>query len=462
MARNDLSRLGTAPLGKLLREFGAPAVVSLVVNSVYNIVDQIFIGWGVGYLGNAATNVSFPLVAITMALALLLGNGSCSNFSLSLGRRQPEEAAFFVGNSLAVESVLGSVLAVFSWAFLTPMLKLFGATPTVLPYAQSYGAICLIGTPFVMVTLGLVNLIRADGSPRWAMWSSLTGALLNVALDPIFIFDWGLGMGVAGAAAATVISQMVSFFMTVAYAFRFNSITLQRHHFRIQRQVMSRILSLGASSLLNNVTFIIVQICMNNALVSWGTQSPYGSDIPLSVMGIVMKVNQILIAVLIGISIGAQPILGFNYGAGNMGRVRRTYGLSVWTATVVCVLGWSVFQLWPDQVMELFGRGSDLYFQFARRCFRVYLFTMPIVGYQIVSGLYFQATGRPGRSIVLTLVQRILFMVPAILLLPLAWGFDGLLYTMPVADLAATAATTLMIVPELRRLRQLENSRPSE
>ncbi len=449
-------QLSEAPLGRLLLKFSLPTVVSLLVTALYNIVDQIYIGWGVGYLGNAATNVTFPLVSITMALSLLIGNGCAANFSLSLGQGDKDRAAQYVGNALILQSCVGVVLAALAMVFLTPLLRLFGTTDRVMPYALSYGRIILLGTPLVMVTMGLSNIIRADSSPRYAMWSAMLGAVLNIVLDPIFIFSWGLNMGVAGAAWATVISQVASFGATTAYIKRFKCIALLRSHLRLQWPVVRRIVTLGASSLLNHTTLTVIQIVLNNSLAYYGALSPYGAEIPLSAAGIVMKVNQILMSLLVGIAIGGQPITGYNYGAGNLGRVRRVYFASTAMATACAVSGFLVFQFAPDLIIGAFGHENELYNDFARLFFRVFLCMVPLMGFQTVTAIYFQATGRPGKAIVLTLIQRLGFMVPACLILPLFLGLRGLLFSAPLADSLSALVTIGYILPELKRLRAQE------
>lgn len=456
------NELGTAPLGRLMLKFSLPAVVSLLVNSLYNIVDQIFIGHGVGYLGNAVTNVSFPFVSMTLALSLLLGNGCAANFSLSLGRKERDKAARYVGNALALQFGVGTLLALTGIVFLEPLLRIFGATETIMAPTMEYAGTILMGTPLVLVSVGLANVVRADGSPRYAMWSAMIGAVLNTILDPLFIFPQWLGMGVKGAAVATVISQFVSFVVTLAYVRRFQYIELCRHHFKLHWQTLCSIVTLGVSSLLNQVTLTIVQIVMNNSLTYYGALSVYGAEIPLSALGIVMKVNQILMSVLIGIGIGGQPLLGYNYGAGDYGRVRRVYLMTLIATTLCGLLGLLVFQFFPDSIIALFGSENELYNNFARQCFRIFLMTVPFLGLHTSASIFFQATGRPARSIVLTLVQRLLFMVPAVLVLPLFGGLEGLLYTAPLADCLATVTTASFMVPELMRLRRCELGGPCE
>lgn len=441
-----------APVGSLVMKFAVPAVISLLVNSLYNIVDQVYIGQGVGFLGNAATNVSFPLVSITMALGLLLGVGCSANFSLRLGEGRRELAAQGVGNSLTLQILCGLILFGLGTAFLEPMLKAFGATPLVMPYALDYTRITLWGLPLVLVSLGLSNVIRADGATRYVMWTTMSGAALNTVLDPIFIFPWGLGMGVAGAAWATVISQALVFVLTVAYLRRFQCIRFSLDCMKLRSRVVRSLLTLGTSSLLNHATLVLLQITVNNSVVYYGALSAYGSEIPLAVMGIVMKVNQILMSVVIGISIGAQPIIGYNYGAQNFHRVAEAYKRAATAATCCAVLGFLTFQIFPVQLVSLFGKENPLYMEYAARTFRIFLFMAMAVGIQVVTTGYFQATGRPLKAAFLTLTQRLGFFIPLMLALPLKLGLDGVLFAAPLSDFCALAVTLCSVLPDLKRL----------
>ena len=320
---NNENPLGYEKTGTLLRKFAVPSIVAMLVNSLYNIVDQIFIGQGVGFLGNAATNVAFPFNTICLAISLLVGIGAASKFSLELGRGNEEEAQNSVG--LAIDSVVffGLILFLIVKIFLNPMLKAFGATENIFPYAKSYVSIINYGLPLMMFTTSFSALIRADGSPKYSMGCNIVGAVVNTILDPIFIFV--LKMGVAGAALATIISQFLSFCFALSYLWRFKRIKLSKHMFRPDILKAVKIWSLGLSNCINQVALTFVHVVINNSLVYWGAQSIYGSDIPLSAAGVVMKANGIIISIFIGISQGSQPIIGFNYGAKEFERVKSVY-----------------------------------------------------------------------------------------------------------------------------------------
>ena len=457
MGNSEASRvnpLAVEPIGKLIVKFAVPSVISMVVNAVYNLVDQIFIGWGIGYLGNGATNVVFPMVVIAMAFSFLVGDGSAAYFSLSLGRGEPEKARKAAGNELVLLAVLGVCLTIFFLIFLEPILLTFGATPQVLPYAIEYGRIIVLGFPFFMVGIGLNGIIRVDGSPQYAMATMLTGAILNTILDPIaiFVLDWGVG----GAALATIISQMVSCILGLLYLPKLKSIkTLDKQSITPSWKTIRTSCSLGMSSFISQVAGSVVIFVVNNALVDYGAQSVYGADIPLSAFGIVIKVNQIFVSVLIGLAVGAQPIVGYNYGAKNYRRVRRTYVTEIIIATITAFIGWCVFQFAPEYVVRLFGNETDLYNEFAVRCFRTFLLTLPIVGFQIGSSIFFQAIGKPVIASVLSLSRQILFLIPSVLILSSAMGVIGILWAGPTADALSTTLTTVFVVWQMITLHRL-------
>ena len=344
--------LGYEKLPKLLKSYAIPSIIAMLVSSLYNIVDQIFIGHGVGYLGNAATNVAYPLTTICLAIALLIGVGSAARYSLALGAREKEQAELAVGNAISMMFLFGILYFIFIEVFLDPLLILFGSTPDIMPYAQSYTKITAIGMPLLIVTNGMSNLARADGSPKFSMSCMLVGAIINTILDPIFIFIFH--MGVAGAAIATVIGQFASFLMAIYYVRKFKHIDLKKRHFKLKVPECLQIASLGMSSSLNQLAITFVQIVLNNSLIHYGAQSIYGSEIPLACSGIVMKTYSILLSVIIGISQGSQPIISFNYGAKNYDRVRVIYKLAITCSLGVSLIGFIAFQFFPKQVISLF------------------------------------------------------------------------------------------------------------
>ncbi len=307
--------LGTEKVGKLILKFAIPAIISFLVNSLYNIVDQIFIGQGVGMYGNAATNVAFPITITSTAIALLLGIGSASNFNLKLGEGHKEQAGHFAGTGIFLLAVFGSALGISVLLFQKPLLFALGTTKNVLPYALEYTSIVAIGLPFITFSIGAGQLIRADGSPGYSMICVLSGAILNTLLDPLFIFVFRMGM--AGAAWATVIGQLVSVSLTIGYFFRFKAVKLARKYFKPEAKNIRAILALGSAPFFNQVAMAAVQITMNNSLAYYGAMSQYGADIPLACVGVITKVNILFLGFTIGIAQGCQPINGFNYGQKN-------------------------------------------------------------------------------------------------------------------------------------------------
>ena len=445
--------LGYEKLPKLLRSYAIPSIIAMLVSSLYNIVDQIFIGQGVGYLGNAATNVAYPLTTICLSISLLIGIGSAARFSLSLGAKQKDAAAKAVGNAISMMSLFGIIYFILIEIFLHPLLTVFGSTAEIMPYAKVYTRITAIGMPLLIVTNGMSNLARADGSPRFSMTCMLIGALINTILDPIFIFIFDMGM--AGAALATIIGQVVSFAMALNYVRRFKHIELKRHHFKLEVPECLKIASLGMSNSLNQLAITVVQIVLNNSLIHYGALSVYGSEIPLACSGIVMKTNAILISFIVGISQGAQPIISFNYGAKNYDRVRGIYKLAIGSSLILSLLGFISFQFFPKQVISLFGTGDALYFEFAVKFMRIFLFMVLINGVQIISSNFFAAIGKAIKGVFLSLSRQVLFLIPLILVLPLFYGIDGISFAAPVADALAFCVTTVLIGKELTHMKTL-------
>lgn len=444
--------LGVRPVKRLLFSFSIPAIISCLVNSVYNIVDQIFIGQGVGYLGNAATTIAFPLMTIIMAFATLIGSGGSAYAALRLGEGRKREALLTLNNLLVIAIGLGILLAATGLIFLKPILTLFGATETTMPYAIDYTSIVLMGVPFSMVSIALSNMARTDGHPRMSMYGILIGAALNTVLDPIYIFvlDWG----VKGAAIATVTAQFVSTVVLCYYFLRKGNMRFTRRYMKPVGRVWYKIFSLGISSGITSLVACIMQVVMNNSLVYYGNQTEITGDVALSAMGIVMKIAMILASVCIGFGIGAQPILGFNLGAKKYTRVRHTYLLAVSIATGSILIGWAVCQLAPHLVLSLFGKENQTFTDFAVRCLRIYLGGIFCAGFQIVSTNYFQATGQPLKASLLSMLRQLILLIPLLLILPLFFGLNGLLYAGPCADIGSAVIVALFILPEMRKLNR--------
>lgn len=444
--------LGVRPIKGLLFSFSIPAIISCLVNSVYNIVDQIFIGQGVGYLGNAATTIAFPLMTIIMAFATLIGSGGSAYAALRLGEGRKREALLTLNNLLVIAIGLGILLAATGLIFLKPILTLFGATETTMPYAIDYTSIVLMGVPFSVISIALSNMARTDGHPRMSMYGILIGAALNTVLDPIYIFvlDWG----VKGAAIATITAQFVSTVVLCYHFLKKGNMCFTRRYMKPVGRVWYKIFSLGISSGITSLVACIMQVVMNNSLVYYGNQTEITGDVALSAMGIVMKIAMILASVCIGFGIGAQPILGFNLGSKKYARVRHTYLLAVSIATGSILIGWAVCQLAPHLVLSLFGKENQTFTDFAVRCLRIYLGGIFCAGFQIVSTNYFQATGQPLKASLLSMLRQLILLIPLLLILPLFFGLNGLLYAGPCADIGSAVIVALFILPEMRKLNR--------
>lgn len=448
--------LGSEPVSSLLRRFAIPSVIAMLVSALYNMVDQLFIGHSIGVLGNAATNVAFPLSMVCTSIGLLCGIGGAANFNLCMGRKDPEHAKSYVGNAISMLAILGVILCVAVQLFLRPMMLLFGATPDVIDYACTYTRITSIGFPFLIITIGGSNLIRADGSPKFSMLCNLIGAIVNTILDPLFIFVFHMGM--AGAALATITGQILSFALVVFYLRGFKTLPLSLSDLKPNMACWARIAALGATPAFNQVAMMVVQIVMNNTLTYYGSNSVYGSDIPLACAGIISKVNMLFFSFVIGISQGLQPIVSFNFGAQKYDRVKDAYKKAVFAATAISIVAFLCFQLFPRQIIGIFGSGSEEYLHFAERYFRIFLFFTFLNGIQPVSSNFFTSIGAPKKGIFLSLTRQIIFLLPLLLIFPYLFGIDGVMYTAPIADLAAASVSIVMVVREFKIMTEQQKA----
>ncbi|MBR2547155.1 MAG: MATE family efflux transporter [Eubacterium sp.] len=481
--------LGTKPLGRLLFSLAVPTAIGNVVNAMYNIVDQIFIGQGVGTLGNAATSVSFPLTTICLAIGLMLGLGAASGFNLELGqahaasampeirKAHEERAKEIVARASGTMVLSGIIILILVRIFLSPMLKAFGATDTIMPYAAEYAGITSWGIPFLLFMMGANPIVRADRSPRYSMAAVIIGAVLNTILDPVFIFV--CGWGIAGAAWATVISQVVSAVMLAAYFPRFRSVHFTWSDFLPHckadgstddladdaeeaagsfgralveyAETVIYVCKLGINSLIFQMSTVIVQITINNMLKIYGAQTVYGSDIPIAVCGIVMKINVIFISLMIGLISGAQPICSYNYGAGKYTRVRGTVKLFTIWAVIIGTFSWLIFQLFPDKIILLFGNGggNELYFEYAERFMRTFLFFTFINGLQVCSATFFPSIGKPLRGAFLSFSKQILIFMPVLVIMTQLYGLDGIMYAQAATDLLAALLSVSFLAYEM-------------
>ena len=450
MSQQNKSELGTQPISKLMVKFAVPSIIAMLVSSIYNIVDQLFIGQAVGTLGNAATNVVFPLTISCTALALLFGIGGASCFNISMGREEKDKAPYFIGNSLLMLGVCGVILCLIAEIFTTPLLNAFGTPTDVFPYAEDYIRVTAIGFPFLLLTTGGGHLIRADGSPKMTMFVNLSGAIINVFLDALFVF--GFEWGMKGAALATIIGQMISGTIVIIYMTRYKTVKLGWKHLIPKFAYVGRAAAVGMGSFFNQMAMMIVQVVMNNLLKHYGELSIYGSAIPIACAGIVMKVNQLFFSIVIGIAQGSQPIESFNYGARNYDRVKKTLKLALCVAGCISVCSFVLFQSFPRQILSLFGNGTEEYFAFGEKFMRIFIFFTCINFIQPVTSTFFTSIGKSIKGVFLSMTRQIIFLLPLMILLSKFMGIEGIMYSAPIADFAAAVTAILMMALEMRNL----------
>ena len=449
--------LGTESISKLILKFSIPAVISLLVNAIYNMVDQIFIGWDLGAVGIAATSVAFPLNTICTAVALLISIGGASYFSLSLGRKQEDRAQLCAGNALSLLVISGVALALISLLFLQPLLLLCGASTEVMPYAIPYTAIICVGIPFMIFTIGSGHFIRADGNPTYAMWCMLSGAIFNLIFDPVFLFIFN--MGIEGIALATTLGQVLSSCVGAYYFLKkFHTVKLTKDSLKLRKSITSTICTLGAASFTNQVAMVAVQILLNNAFKHYGGLSIYGNVIPLAAVGALSKVGVLFFSISIGIAQGCQPIHGYNYGAKNYSRVLQTLKIGITATTIVSIISFIIIQSFPTQIISVFGEKDPLYMQFGLRIFRIQFFMMFINGIQPVAANFFTSIGKPKIGMFTSLTRQVIFFIPLVLILPLYLGIDGALFAAPIADLVAAIIAAFFLFRERKIITNLKLS----
>lgn len=447
--------LGKDKINKLILSFSIPCVISMLINSIYNIVDQIFIGKGVGTLGNAATNVIFPLIIIFNAVAGLIGNGAAANLSLKLGEKNKKAAAKSIGQAVSLTIILSIVISGIAYIFLPQLVYLFGCTESVYKYAVDYGRIIVIGAPFMLIYSSFSSIIRADGSPKYSMIMLVIGAIINIILDPIFIF--GFDMGVKGGALATIIGQIVSFVIAIIYLFKIKSVKLTKNDFKLDKDVF-RILALGISSFITQATILVLFIFMNNILTKLGANTKFGADIPLSVYGVISKINSLYISTVLGISIGSQPIIGFNYGAGNKSRVKETIRKVLIINFAIGIIFNLLFVLFPKQITGIFISSNDvsynLFMEFAVLMCHSFLLVISINALEMTTSIVIQSLGNVVKSTAVTFIRQIILLIPISLILAFVFnkGIYGVLYAGCIADVLCFIITIFIIKSEYKKL----------
>ena len=447
---NKKMRFGTESIPKLLVSLAVPAIIANLVNALYNIVDQIFIGQKIGFLGNAATNVAFPLTTICLAIGLMTGVGAATNFNLELGRKRPKRAKSVAGTAVTMLLLGGIILCILINIFLKPMLTAFGATNQIFDYAIEYTRITSLGIPFLLFSIGANPLVRADENAFYSMLAIVVGSLVNTILDPLFMF--GFDMGMDGAAWATVIGQFVSAVMLALYFFRFKSVKFELRDFKIRIREIGILFALGTSPFIFQCSALVIQIVTNNLLKIYGAKSIYGSEIPIAVAGIVMKINVIFIAIVLGLTQGAQPIAGYNYGARKYTRVREILKLTLKAAFVISIVAFAIFQIFPVQIISVFGSGSELYFKYGTKYMRIFLFFIFLNGIQAAITLFLTSIGRAFQGAVLSLVRQIISLLPLLIILPYFMGVDGIMFAFPIADLVAFIVSVIILKKEMKKI----------
>lgn len=446
-------RLGEEKVNTLLKQFSVPATVGMLVGALYNIIDRMYIGNSpdLGSPGLAGITISFPITLTMMALAMLFGIGGATMFSIKLGEQLPETAEKYLGNSV-VMLVLSSVLFMLaSLIFLRPLLTLFGASPQVMPYAVEYMRIVLWGSVFQGLSMGMNSFVRADGSPKIAMVSMFLGAGFNIVFDPIFIYVFRWGM--TGAALATIGGQLLTTIWVLSYFTGSRcTIRLKPERMRLEAPIVVRMVQTGTPSFFRQIANSLMHIMLNRGLIL------YGGDIAVSGMGVINSIQTFMLMPIFGITQGAQPIIGYNFGAKKMERVRETLKLAILVATLIIAIGWLATRLFPDILIRMFSSDPEL-IAFGTRAIRIWFLFLPVIGFQIVSASYFQAVGRARLATFLTLSRQLIILIPAVIILPRFFGLTGILYAAPLADILSSVITGIWLSVELKRLNLIEEER---
>ena len=453
-SQTAVNPLGTLKISKLLTKFAVPSIISLVVNAIYNLVDQIFIGQGVGYLGNAATNIILPLMTIQIAIGVMLCDGTSTYLSLKLGEGDEHKAAKGVANCITLTIITGVLLCVLFELFLDPLCHLFGSTDNIHTYAMEYGRIIVLGFPVAMINYSMAGVIRADGRPKESMVGMIIGCAANIVLDWLFVivFTWGC----AGAAWATIIGQLLNALYYIYLMFRFKSVKLKKEDFKLDKSVFGNSMSLGLPSFITQIATVIVIFTMNNVIGTVGIGSKYGTEIPLAVIGITMKLCMVVTQIALGIAIGAQPIYGFNYGSKQYKRVQETFKLAMVSSTIILIVATILFEAFPQQIISLFGQESDLYMEFAVKCIRTYLGACFVIGMNLVCCIFLQSVGKALPSSILSLARQIVILVPAIVILGQVGGVTGILWAGPISDVLACILSLVMVAAYWKKIFPVE------
>jgi len=437
--------LSSEPIGSLLAKLSIPAIVGMVVNALYNVVDTIFIGHGVGALAIGGLTIAFPIQILMMGFALTLGLGAASVVSRNLGSGNRERAYTAAGNTISSAIIVGLVITAVGLIFLTPLIYFFGATDTLFGYAKDYLSIILIGSVFITFAMATNNLARAEGNAKVAMFSMIIGTGMNIVLDPIFIFV--LKMGIRGAAIATVISQFLSFlWMAIYFLSGKSSLTLAWRHLKIDFSVLWEMISLGIPALIRHLGASILALVLNNTL------KIYGGDMYIAAVGVINRLLSFALMPLFGLAQGFQPIAGYNYGAKNRDRVVQSVKLSISAGSISSVFFFLIMMIIPGILMKMFTSELEL-IEIGTKALRYVVLAMPLLGIQVIGATYFQAVGKAGPALFLGMSRQILFLIPLTLILPRIFGLDGVFAAFPTADILASLVTFLWLVKDVRGLK---------
>lgn len=447
---NKTDQLGISPIGKLLIKFSIPSIIAMIANALYNVVDSIFVGRGVGPLALTAVTIAFPIMIVLMAFGMLIGIGATATVSIKLGQQKHDDAEKILGNAFAAILVLSIAIPGVVLLFLDPILIFLGATPDVLGYARDFSSLILLGSVFQFISFGLNNVIRAEGNPMISMATMLFAATVNTILNPIFIFV--LDLGIRGSALATIATQiLVSGYIIYHFTLGKGTLKLRRKNIRLQKVILMNIFSIGLSPFLLQIAASITTFLFNNVLLT------YGGEMAVAAMGVITRTAMMLMMPVFGINQGAQPIIGYNYGAKKYDRVKKTLYLASIAATSICVFGFTVVMLFGNQIISLFNNNAEMV-GIGAYGIRIYLSMLPIIGIQIVITNYFQSVGKAKHAIVLSLTRQVLFLIPLVILLPLVFGLNGIWLAGPVSDLASSILAIVLLIREFRHLDDKHNT----
>lgn len=442
-------------IGKLLWSFSLPTIVGMLVSSLYNVIARIFVGRGIGSLAIAATTVAFPIMILLMAVSLLIGVGATALISLKLGEQKKDEAEKVAGNAMTMLILLPAILAVLFLLFTEPVLIAFGASTAVLPYARDFTQIIMLGSVFGSISMGMNNFIRAEGNPKMTMYTQILGAVVSVALNYVFIFKFH--WGIKGSAFAIILAQLVSAIWVLSYFFTGRSLVKIRwKNLRPTWPVLASIMAIGFAPFAMQIAACIQQLILNKTLMF------YGGDMALAAIGIVMSISTLLFMPVLGLSQGAQPIIGYNYGARQYNRVRETWKMAVLAGTGIALTGYLAIHIWPVQLVELFSKGDTALTAMTVHAMIIFFALLPVLGFQITSSIYFQAVGKAKQAAVLSLSRQFLIFIPLLLILPHFWGMDGVWRTAPISDGLSAALTAVFIYVEMKKMRREETRQGCE